>query len=341
MSEKWPFVSVVMPVRNAGRYIGDAIKSILSQDYPHERMEIVVADGMSEDNTRGVVESYKDRDVDIKIIDNEGLTVPYAMSKLVLSAKGKIIVRLDGHARFPVDYIRTMVNILLSNRADCAGGRLQTIGIGRMGNAIAIAMSSVIGVGASFRTAREDMLVDTVAFGAYWRKDLLRTGEYIPYLTRNSDEEHNYRFREMGKKIIVLSQPEVSYISRGSIGGLFRQMYGYGFYKPVVLYLHPEFLKIRQILPMFFILLIGPFVSSIIWNNIAIFYAILIPVVLYLLAIIGFTLKIMKKGGFVIGLLSGISAVIMHFTYGTGEITGLLKLLILETRGDIKNLKKS
>jgi len=341
MREELPFVSVVMPVRNAERYIGDAIESVLSQDYPHEKMEIVVADGMSEDNTKSIVESYKDRDIVIRIIDNNGRTVPYAMSIAVLSAKGEIIVRLDGHARLPSDYIGTMVGVLLSGRADCAGGGLNTIGIGKVGEAIAVVMSSIVGVGASFRTADKEEFVDTVAFGAYWRDDILKAGEYIPYLMRNSDEEHNYRLREMGKRIMVLSQHRVIYIARRGIKGLFKQMFGYGFFKPIVLYLQPKFLKIRQILPLFFIMLFGPLLSSIIFNKSIIFYLSIIPLVLYLLVLILFIFKSIKRNGTLIGLLSGISTVIMHSSYGIGELIGLLNLLMLIVKGDTGVLKRS
>ncbi|MGQ9705494.1 MAG: glycosyltransferase family 2 protein [bacterium] len=341
MSEKIPFVSVVMPVRNAGSYIGDAIESIITQDYNHNRMEIIVSDGMSEDNTREIVDKYKGRGIKIKIIDNERRTVPYAMSKAVLASRGEIIVRLDGHAKFPSNYISTMVDVLLSGRADCAGGGLNTIGIGMIGKVVAIIMSSIIGVGTSFRTVVKDVFVDTVAFGAYWRSDLLNAGEYIPYLTRNSDEEHNYRLREKGKKILALSDPKAVYISRGSIKGLFKQMFGYGYYKPIVLYLHPKFIKFRQILPIFFIMLIGLLISSIIFNKLIIFFIFLVPIILYLLLLILFTFRNIKRNGISIGFLSGICTVVIHTSYGIGELIGFINLLLLIIKGESSMLKKS
>lgn len=337
----FPFISVVVPVRNAGRYIGGAIESILTQDYPHERMEIVVVDGMSDDNTREVVKSFCGRGIDIRVIDNRGKTVPYAMTLGVLNIKGEILTRLDGHARFSPNYLSRTVTAMMDGRADVVGGRLVSEGEGLIGEVVAITMSSFVGVGMSFRTIREDRLVDTLAFGLYRRKDLLSAGEYIPYLTRNSDEEHNYRMREMGKRMIVLADLPVKYIVRGSFFKLIKQMYGYGFYKPVVLYLHPNFLRLRQILPVSFILFAGLVVSSLIYGGWWALILSFLPFGLYITTVLAFVINNARKHGIVKGILTGLSAMLMHTSYGLGEVFGILKATIMIVRGDLHQLKKS
>ena len=52
-TDNLPFVSVVMPVRNEATFISRSLEAVLAQDYPSERMEVIVADGMSTDATRG------------------------------------------------------------------------------------------------------------------------------------------------------------------------------------------------------------------------------------------------------------------------------------------------
>jgi len=56
--EPLPFLSIVMPVRNEARHIGDVLSQLESQDYPHDRFEILVADGNSTDGTAEVVEEF-------------------------------------------------------------------------------------------------------------------------------------------------------------------------------------------------------------------------------------------------------------------------------------------
>jgi len=56
-----PLVSIVIPCRNEARYIGTCLDAILANDYPHDRLEVLVADGMSTDGTRDVLADYTRR----------------------------------------------------------------------------------------------------------------------------------------------------------------------------------------------------------------------------------------------------------------------------------------
>ena len=66
-----PLVSVIMPVRNEARFIGRALTAIFNQTYRSERMEVVVADGMSTDGTRKVIERDYDASINVpRILDS-------------------------------------------------------------------------------------------------------------------------------------------------------------------------------------------------------------------------------------------------------------------------------
>ena len=56
-----PFVSVLMPVRNEAGFIQRSVAAVLEQDYPRERMEIIIADGLSNDGTREAVKAVRSR----------------------------------------------------------------------------------------------------------------------------------------------------------------------------------------------------------------------------------------------------------------------------------------
>ena len=55
---EYPFVSVVVGIRNEERFIEECIESLLSLDYPQDSYEIIIVDGMSTDRTRDIVQKY-------------------------------------------------------------------------------------------------------------------------------------------------------------------------------------------------------------------------------------------------------------------------------------------
>src|SRR6185503_16601724 len=75
-----PFVSVVMPCRNEERFIEKCLASILATDYPGDRFEVLVVDGMSEDRTRDLVSLIASRDPRVRLVDNPARTTPLALN---------------------------------------------------------------------------------------------------------------------------------------------------------------------------------------------------------------------------------------------------------------------
>src|ERR1700730_13365277 len=112
--QKPPSVTVIMPVRNEGAYITRSLQAVLAQDYPQDRLEIIVADGMSSDTTRAIVELFRERHNNVRLIDNPGMIVPTGMNLAIENAQGEIIVRVDGHCEIAADYVRCCVAHLIN-----------------------------------------------------------------------------------------------------------------------------------------------------------------------------------------------------------------------------------
>ena len=245
LSGQLPFVSVIMPVRNEARYLERSLGSVLVQDYPAERMEIIVADGISHDSTRLIFERLAARRENMHLIDNPGKIVATGLNRAVRISRGEIIVRVDGHCEIAPDYVRNCVTHLLNEEVAGVGGPMDTVGETRMAQTIALAMSSPFGVGGSaFRTIKDrDLIVETVPFPAYRRSDVLAAGPFDEELVRNQDDEYNYRLLSMGKKLLLAADVRSRYYSRSSLRSLWRQYFQYGLYKVRVMQKHP-----RQIL---------------------------------------------------------------------------------------------
>jgi glycosyltransferase involved in cell wall biosynthesis len=254
--QKLPLVSVVMPVRNEERFIRHSVAAVLSQDYPAYRMEVLIADGMSTDSTRDILERLAARDSRLRIIDNPGRIVATGLNASIATARGDIIIRVDGHCEVAPDYVRRCVTHVLDDDVDGVGGYVETIGETYTARVIARAMSSTFGVGGvAFRTGGgRSLLADTIPFPAYRRDAIERAGQYDEEFIRNQDDEYNYRLRKLGAKLLLAADVRSRYFSRSTLRSLWRQYYGYGFWKVRVLQKHPHQMSARQFVPAAFLI---------------------------------------------------------------------------------------
>jgi succinoglycan biosynthesis protein ExoA len=319
-------VSVLMPVRNEGACIRRSLNSVLAQDYPSERMEIIVADGMSSDGTREAVAEVSQQHTNVRMIDNAGKIVATGLNAGLRIATGEIIVRVDGHCEIASDYIRRSVARLRDGSVDCVGGPLETIGETYTARAIAAAMSSTFGVGGSaFRVGvSEPRFVDTVAFPAYKRDALQRVGEFDEELVRNQDDEYNYRLRKLGGRILLSPEIGARYYSRSGFASLWKQYFEYGYWKVRVLQKHPRQMQPRQFLPPLFVLawlallLTVPFLKT--------SQLLLIGIVSAYAALnLAFAVSAALRKELRLLPLIPIAFVVMHLAYGVGFLLGLVR----------------
>jgi len=251
-----PSISVLMPIRNEAAYVGRSIQAVLSQDYPSELIDILVADGMSTDGTTEIVRSIQSTHPNVRLLMNPGKTAPTALNLATRAASGDVLVRVDGHCEIERDYISNCVRHLSEDGVDGVGGSIETVGETDTAKAISLAMSSRFGVGNSaFRTIRgKTMLADTIPFPAYTRRIVERAGEYDESMVRNQDDEYNYRIRKMGGRLLLADDVRSRYYSRATVLSLSRQYFGYGFWKAQVFRKHPRQMSIRQFVPSLFVL---------------------------------------------------------------------------------------
>src|SRR5712664_1809487 len=121
-AEALPFVTVVVPCRNENKHIGRCLESILANDYPKDRMEILVLDGMSEDKTREIVQEHAGRDARIRLVDNPQKHIPVAMNIGIREARGERILKMDAHSTYQPEYISRCLHYQDKYGAENAGG---------------------------------------------------------------------------------------------------------------------------------------------------------------------------------------------------------------------------
>jgi len=323
-----PTVSVIVCIRNEERYIGRCLQSIVQQDYPPDRLEILVIDGKSEDNTREIVNEFRDQDPRIELLDNPRRIVSTAMNIGIRCASGEVIVRVDGHCFLEPDYVRQCVHYLAQAGAANVGGLMRPKGENYTGEAIAIAMSSPFGVGDSkYHYAEREQYVDTVYLGAFPRRVFDQVGLFDEGLSRNQDYELNYRLRAAGGKIFLTPAIKSWYITRGSLPQLCKQYFQYGSWKIAVLRKHPRSLRFRQTVPPALVLTL--IVSGLLglFSQLSAYLFLSVLSAYFASSLLSSLCRARKKGWKCLPVLPLIFAS-MHLSWGLGFLWGLVRALV-------------
>ena len=234
------------------------LASIYQQTYPHDKMEVIIADGLSTDGTLLEINSFTEAhpDLSVRVVDNPQRIIPAGLNQAIKAAKGEIILRLDAHSMPAVDYVEKCVMALEAGFGDNVGGlwEIQPGGEAWQARAIASAAAHPLGVGdARYRVGGQAQAVDTVPFGAFERNLIDRIGLFDETLLTNEDYEFNNRIRKSGGIIWFDPAIKSKYIARDSILSLARQYWRYGFWKSRMLRRFPGTFRWRQLPPVFVI----------------------------------------------------------------------------------------
>jgi glycosyltransferase involved in cell wall biosynthesis len=243
-----PDVSIICAVLNEENHLPDLLDQIGQQTVPN--LEIIFADGGSTDRTRAILDEASSR-LPLTVIHNQGRIQAAGLNRALASASGTWIVRLDGHASIPSDYVERLVDLLDSSNAGVAGGRMvPRQPSGWIASGIALANCAWWGAGpAEFHRAGNVSETDTVYLGSFPRRLLVDLGGWNENLLTNEDYELNHRIRRSGRAVVLDPSIEVGYVPRSTLRSLARQYRRYGIGKAKMLARYPRSVRLRQLLP--------------------------------------------------------------------------------------------
>jgi len=330
-----PHVSVIIPCRNEVKYIGACLDSLLASDYPRERLEILIVDGMSDDGTRAVVERYAGASPITRMVDNTQRVTPAALNLGLAHARGSIVMLMGAHAACSSSYISGAVAWLARSGADAVGG-LCIARPGRdsaVGRAIAAAVSHPFGVGNShFRTGvDEPRWVDTVPFACYRRELFDRVGHFDEQLLRDQDDEFNQRILRHGGRLLLVPGIASEYYARESFGQLWRMFFQYGYFKPLVVRKVGGVLTGRQLVPALFVssLLLAALLAPAL-GVARLLFALALGA--YMAVEMAVALTVTPRIGVRAGLALLLAFPVLHLSYGIGYLWGAVDFLIRDRR---------
>jgi len=309
-----PAISVILPVLNEEAHLHSAIDSILSQDY-QGAIEVILAVGPSHDRTLEIAQAISKKDPRVVLVDSPTGRTAAGLNLALNKSQSPVVVRVDGHAQIPQDYLRLVVEILNRTGAVNVGGVMAAVGTTPFERAVAGAMRSPLGVGASrFHTGGEAGVVDTVYLGAFRREALLAIGGFDERFTRAQDWELNFRLRENGGIVYFDPRLHVTYRPRSTVRALAKQYFEYGRWRRVVSRHHSGTINYRYLAPPlalvgFSLSLIAGFIAPILFT----------PAAIYLLFVLLASIKIASSIREYLLLLAVIPT--MHFAWGAGFIS--------------------
>lgn len=334
-----PFVTVVIPCRNEEARIAQCLDTIIANDYPRDRLEILVVDGMSEDGTREVVADYVRRYNFVRLVDNPGKGIPEAMNTGIRNAQGDTIIKMDAHSTYQPTHIRLCVECQDKYGAENVGG------VGRMsaGSGSATARAIVLGMGHRFGSGNARAKVgvdkptwsDSVLFGCF-KKDLFsRIGLFDERLKSSSDMDMNMRIRAAGGRILLVPEIVVNYYADSTLKKFVKHNFADGVWATYVLKFGSKGWSWRHWVPLGFLLslllsfALAPFLRPFLWSGLGI-------LALYLATslFVSLQIAIRAKDSLQLFLLPCVFAV-RHFVHGAGALFGIFLILIpgFEWRG--------
>jgi len=324
-----PLVSVVMPVRNEAGYLPQAMAALQAQDYPRDRLEILVVDGGSTDRTRSLVEELARSDPRIRLLSGEGVNCPAAMNVGTRAARGEFVAKVDGHGYVGPGYFSTAVRHLQANpRLGCVGGVVDPIASDQAAECLAAARFSRFGVGGGLYGTKHASphLTSTVQCGVYRKAVLQEAGGFDESLQFGEDEELNWRLQRAGQ--IILLDPEIRfhYYPRATPRQLFRQYYAYGKARVRVLRKDPSFLRLRHLVPAAMVAATAAgAVIGLLAGSVPL--AVAVPV-LYLGFVAAGAAKIAQARRLRAPHLVAMGLICLHWGYGLGMCTGAVRLVL-------------
>lgn len=333
-------LTVVVPCRNESIFIEECIHAIYNCSLPEQiQLSVFVVDGLSDDGTRDKVLQLIKIYPSLHLVDNQMQLTPFAFNIGIAQQEFDYLQIVGARHVLSPNYL-SLAWSQLNIDADtwCVGGKINNKFLTKTGEIISKAMATRFGMGiGNFRTLDKSGFTDTVTSPMYRADVFEKIGYFDEELTRNQDDDFNFRISNAGGKIYYCNEISLNYYVRASFSGLWRQFFQYGYWKVYVNKKHRAITTWRQMVPPIFVLYIGlmPLPISVFPEYT---WLVVVPLLAYLLIACVTAIKVAKLSVFFIVLKT---FVYLHISYGLGYLVGIIHFLILHKKPSKKQKRMS
>lgn len=324
--KKFPMVSFIMPVLDEENTIRQCFDSLLDLDYPKDKIEILVAEGHSKDNTHKILKEYAKKYKNIILLKNPTGNTSIGRNICIEHATGDMLMNYSGHVIAEKNLLKILALKLSELPKEIVAVGCSNISPEKqnfVGKLADVVFSSFMGGKNLFvqnAEFEEERYSDHVSFACYRRRPVADVGNFDPEFWCGQDAELDLRLLKVGYKILYTPETKVYHFKRSTFKSLFRQMYRYGIARAKMVKKHPKTLKIFHLLGPGFITGIILFFILTIFNILPVWFISILALSYILLSIIS-SLQVTMNPSLV--LSSILFYLLVHVGYGLGFIRGI------------------
>lgn len=327
---EYPFVSVVVGIRNEEKYIEECIESLLHLDYPQDSYEIIIVDGMSTDKTQELVQKYP-----VKLLLNERKNVAAARNLGVENSLGDFVAFTDGDCKADPLWLKTLVNEMKNAPEDvaCVGGPNLVFDTDPVfGRVVGHAQETFLGSGGSAQSknsTKKHYAGSLPNCNALYKKNIIKEAGYFDErFVVGQDGDLNYRINKKGHKFLYIPEAKVLHHRRGTLKSFSVRMFKYGMWMAELFKKHGEFVRWYAFLPSIAIIF-AVFSLIISFVNPAPVVILLLLVTLYFILVFATSIQVTYKMKSKYGLFALFVIPVQHVTYGLGFLYSFANSLLL------------
>ena len=252
-----PGISIILVLRNEEEYLARCLQSLVDSDYPSDKTEILLVDGMSTDRTAEIIDRWAKLDQRIRRLQNPGKIVSTGMNLGLRESRFDLILWTSGHTLLRPDHLRKCLDMMRRTKAAAVGGVLETVAFSWIGKINAAVLSSSFGVGnAHHRIGGQSGWVPAVTMALYRKESILAAGGFNESLPRSQDNDLHNRMNQIGARSYMDAGIRPTYLCRETFGGLLRQAWNNGYWNIMLTKMRSRGLNLRHFVPMAFILVL-------------------------------------------------------------------------------------
>lgn len=315
-------VLLVIPTLNEAAHITGVLDRLLDTASDSLRLQVVVADGGSQDGTCQLVSQMARRDPRVRLLHNSARIQSAGVNLAVrrYSEENDVLIRCDAHAAYPRDFCARLVETLERTQADAVVVPLDSHGETPLQKAIAWVSNSAVGTGGSaHRAGTKSGFVDHGHHAAFRLRSFRSAGGYDQSFSHNEDAELDCRQRALGARIYLDADLRVGYSPRKTLRALYRQYFKYGEGRSRTARRHPHSLRLRQLAVPGHLALSVVALLAAPWSA----WGLLWPAA-YLAMLCAICCKLAVQHRSLWGLLGVPAALTMHTAWALGFVAGLV-----------------